>query len=157
MFIVLDATAAAAAVARLLLAPRCHLTLCCCSLRRQHPPAAAVEIAQPNYIAYKATVAPPWRASAWVVEDGVPAATAAAAADAAVQQAAAASASVAAPSSGTSSDGSNSVRAIPNDPRYSESWHLPKISAPEAWEETTGITSVGVCVIDTGASLRLAC
>ena len=40
--------------------------------------------------------------------------------------------------------------AVPNDARYSAMWHLPKISAPAAWDVTTGTKSVGVCVIDTG-------
>ncbi len=39
---------------------------------------------------------------------------------------------------------------IPNDPRYSEQWHLPKISCPDAWDITTGDTLVVNAVIDEG-------
>lgn len=38
----------------------------------------------------------------------------------------------------------------PNDPRYPEQWHLPSISAPQAWDVTTGSTEVTIAVIDTG-------
>ncbi|PSC68690.1 Extracellular basic protease [Micractinium conductrix] len=47
--------------------------------------------------------------------------------------------------------------AVPNDAlfaagtRYSGLWHLPAISAPAAWDVTTGSSEVKVCVIDTGA------
>lgn len=133
------------------MAPRRRLSRPCCTLLANGPPAAVVEVAQPNYIAYKATAKPPTRASAWVAAEGVPAATAAALADAAVRRAAAADASpsVAAPSG--ISDGSGSARAVPNDPSYPQAWHLPKIMAPEAWDVTAGSQSVGICVIDTGA------
>ena len=39
---------------------------------------------------------------------------------------------------------------IPNDPRYPEQWHLPSVSAPQAWDTTTGSASVTIAVIDTG-------
>ncbi|CAN5672682.1 hypothetical protein BH23PAT1_BH23PAT1_1250 [soil metagenome] len=38
----------------------------------------------------------------------------------------------------------------PNDTRYNEQWNLPKISAPEAWDITTGSSDVTVAVIDSG-------
>jgi subtilisin family serine protease len=43
-----------------------------------------------------------------------------------------------------------SSNSIPNDPRYGEQWHLPKISAPAAWDVATGSPSVLVAIIDTG-------
>jgi len=39
---------------------------------------------------------------------------------------------------------------IPNDPRYSDQWGFPKISAPAAWDITLGSSDVIVAVIDTG-------
>jgi subtilisin family serine protease len=38
----------------------------------------------------------------------------------------------------------------PNDPRYTEQWHLPSISAPGAWDVTAGSSQVTIAVIDTG-------
>ena len=40
--------------------------------------------------------------------------------------------------------------ATPNDPRYPSLWGLAKISAPSAWNVTTGSTAVKVAVVDTG-------
>ena len=40
--------------------------------------------------------------------------------------------------------------AIPNDPYYSYQWHLPKIGAPAAWDNTVGTSSVIVAILDTG-------
>ncbi len=42
--------------------------------------------------------------------------------------------------------------AAPNDARYAELYGLAKISAPAAWDLTTGSTDVVVADIDTGAS-----
>jgi thermitase len=42
--------------------------------------------------------------------------------------------------------------ATPNDPRYSQLWGLAKISAPSAWDITTGSPAVTVAVVDTGIS-----
>ena len=39
---------------------------------------------------------------------------------------------------------------VPNDPRYPEQWHLPKIGCPDAWDITTGDTLVVTAVIDEG-------
>lgn len=39
---------------------------------------------------------------------------------------------------------------IPNDIRYSSQWHLPKISAPEGWDITTGSNSEPIAIIDSG-------
>ena len=40
--------------------------------------------------------------------------------------------------------------AIPNDPRYSEQWALPKMKAPEAWDKFTGSKDIIVSIVDTG-------
>jgi thermitase len=42
------------------------------------------------------------------------------------------------------------AEATPNDPRYSQLWGLAKISAPLAWNTTTGSGGVTVGVVDTG-------
>ena len=42
------------------------------------------------------------------------------------------------------------IKAIPNDPLWSNLWGLEKIQAPLAWDITTGSQSVVVAVIDTG-------
>jgi len=39
---------------------------------------------------------------------------------------------------------------VPNDPQYSSLWGMSKISAPSAWDITTGSSSVIVAVLDTG-------
>ncbi|ACN15734.1 putative alkaline serine protease (subtilase family protein) [Desulforapulum autotrophicum HRM2] len=39
---------------------------------------------------------------------------------------------------------------VPNDDRYSSQWHLPMISAPGAWDLTTGSPSVPIAIIDSG-------
>jgi subtilisin family serine protease len=44
------------------------------------------------------------------------------------------------------------VHRTPNDPGYSELWGMDAISAPNAWDVTTGSSSVAVAVIDTGVS-----
>jgi hypothetical protein len=41
--------------------------------------------------------------------------------------------------------------ATPNDPDYPSAWHLTQISAPSAWDITTGSTGITVAVIDSGA------
>ncbi len=52
------------------------------------------------------------------------------------------------------SDAYRSPRAhasrTPNDTRYGEQYHLPKISAPQAWDVTTGDINVRVAILDTG-------
>lgn len=40
----------------------------------------------------------------------------------------------------------------PNDPKYSEQWGLPKVSAPAAWDYEQGNSSIIVAVIDTGVN-----
>lgn len=42
--------------------------------------------------------------------------------------------------------------AIPNDPSSSQQWALDRISAPAAWDLTTGKTNVVVAVIDSGVN-----
>jgi len=44
------------------------------------------------------------------------------------------------------------AEAVPNDPRYSQTYGLPKIEAPRAWDVTTGSAAVTVAVTDTGIS-----
>ena len=39
---------------------------------------------------------------------------------------------------------------IPNDPNYSQEWHLQTIQAPSAWDVTTGSASVPIAMIDSG-------
>jgi len=39
---------------------------------------------------------------------------------------------------------------VPNDTLYSQEWYLPKISAPQAWNITTGITNVVIAIADSG-------
>ncbi len=47
-------------------------------------------------------------------------------------------------------DGVHEPSLIPNDTYYSFAWHLPKIQAPQAWDITTGSSSVTVAILDTG-------
>jgi len=42
------------------------------------------------------------------------------------------------------------MSTTPNDPRYSDQWHYPQMNLPQAWDLTTGSTSVIVAVLDTG-------
>src|SRR4051794_9135650 len=42
--------------------------------------------------------------------------------------------------------------AVPNDPRYSQDYGLPKIQAPQAWDVTTGSGAVTVAIVDTGVA-----
>ena len=44
------------------------------------------------------------------------------------------------------------AEAVPNDPRYSQTYGLPKIQAPQAWDVTTGSAAVTVAVVDTGVA-----
>lgn len=39
---------------------------------------------------------------------------------------------------------------IPNDPSYPQEWALPKVSAPAAWDVTTGSSNLTIAIIDTG-------
>ncbi|HEX9024116.1 MAG TPA: S8 family serine peptidase [Geobacteraceae bacterium] len=39
---------------------------------------------------------------------------------------------------------------IPNDPSYASQWHLPKISAPTAWDISTGSNVIDIAIIDSG-------
>jgi subtilisin family serine protease len=38
---------------------------------------------------------------------------------------------------------------IPNDPKYTSAWHLPKIQAPTAWDSSQG-NNVTIAILDTG-------
>jgi hypothetical protein len=38
---------------------------------------------------------------------------------------------------------------VPNDPKYTSAWHLPKIQAPTAWDTSKG-AGITVAVLDTG-------
>jgi thermitase len=40
--------------------------------------------------------------------------------------------------------------AIPSDVYYSSQWHLPMISAPEAWDISTGSNDEAIAIIDSG-------
>jgi subtilisin family serine protease len=42
------------------------------------------------------------------------------------------------------------ISMVPNDSLYSQQWALPKINAPQAWDISTGSSTVIVAVIDTG-------
>jgi len=42
----------------------------------------------------------------------------------------------------------------PNDPSFDDLWYLPHISAPEAWDITTGSAKVVVAVLDTGIAFH---
>lgn len=39
---------------------------------------------------------------------------------------------------------------LPNDPGYGSQWYLPQVSAPAAWDLTTGSASVPIALIDSG-------
>src|SRR6185295_16020672 len=41
------------------------------------------------------------------------------------------------------------ANATPNDPGYRSQWFLPNISAPTAWDTTTGSASVIVAILDS--------
>ena len=43
--------------------------------------------------------------------------------------------------------------AIPNDPQFGSQWGLTRIHCPQAWDRTTGNSSIVVAVIDTGVDL----
>jgi thermitase len=42
------------------------------------------------------------------------------------------------------------IIATPNDPQYPDQWGLSQISAPDAWDETTGSSDVVIAVVDSG-------
>jgi subtilisin family serine protease len=47
----------------------------------------------------------------------------------------------------------NAIRPVirtPNDPRYPDQWHLPNIDCPEAWDISTGDTTVVTAIVDMG-------
>jgi subtilisin family serine protease len=39
---------------------------------------------------------------------------------------------------------------VPNDPGYASQWHLPKISAPQGWDISTGSSNIVIAVLDSG-------
>lgn len=43
-----------------------------------------------------------------------------------------------------------SMATTPNDPYYANQWHYPQLNLPQAWDVTTGSSSVIVAVVDTG-------
>ncbi len=43
--------------------------------------------------------------------------------------------------------------SVPNDPRWSDQWNLPKVNISSAWDVTRGNPSVIVAIIDSGARL----
>jgi len=46
-------------------------------------------------------------------------------------------------------DGVLEASLTPNDPRYPYAWHLPKIGAPQAWDQALG-NGVTIAILDTG-------
>lgn len=40
--------------------------------------------------------------------------------------------------------------STPDDYYYNSQWHLPKISAPEAWDLSTGAQNIPIAILDTG-------
>ena len=46
------------------------------------------------------------------------------------------------------------VQSIPDDPLFEDQWGMESIGAPEAWEHSTGSSSVTVAVLDTGITLN---
>jgi thermitase len=40
--------------------------------------------------------------------------------------------------------------AVPNDTWYWGQWHLPRIGCEQAWDTTTGATSITIAILDTG-------
>jgi thermitase len=42
------------------------------------------------------------------------------------------------------------ISITPNDPGYPSQWHLPNISAPQAWDISIGSNALVIAVIDTG-------
>lgn len=42
------------------------------------------------------------------------------------------------------------IHTLPNDPRISEQWLIPRIHLNEAWDYTLGDRSIILCIIDTG-------
>ena len=42
------------------------------------------------------------------------------------------------------------VQVTPNDPQYSSQWHLPRISAPNAWTINKGDAIIRIAILDTG-------
>jgi hypothetical protein len=45
-----------------------------------------------------------------------------------------------------------SALKVPTDPRYDSQWYLPKVSAPEGWDLTTGSARTILAVIDSGCN-----
>lgn len=43
-----------------------------------------------------------------------------------------------------------STAQVPNDYYYNFQWHIPKISAPDGWNITTGSTDIPIAIIDSG-------
>ncbi|MDC0670421.1 S8 family peptidase [Nannocystis radixulma] len=39
---------------------------------------------------------------------------------------------------------------IPNDPRYVDQWNYPQINLPQAWDLTTGVSTVRIAILDSG-------
>jgi thermitase len=39
---------------------------------------------------------------------------------------------------------------VPNDSWYPNEWHLPKIQAPQAWDQSTGSANIVIAILDSG-------
>ena len=46
------------------------------------------------------------------------------------------------------------LERTPNDPAYTQQWHLPTVRAPNAWDTTYGNSSVTVAVLDGGIDIN---
>jgi serine protease len=53
----------------------------------------------------------------------------------------------------TSINGWKRIQRIPNDPGFNQMWHLTEISAPVAWDISTGLSGQRIGIIDTGLVL----
>ncbi|MGB3477757.1 MAG: S8 family peptidase [bacterium] len=40
--------------------------------------------------------------------------------------------------------------AVPNDPQYTNQWHLHRVAAQHGWDQTTGDSSIVLAILDTG-------
>lgn len=50
--------------------------------------------------------------------------------------------------------GARFLDGIPNDPYYSLQWALPNVSAPAAWDVTTGSQDIVIAVVDNGVGIN---
>ncbi|MGH9722028.1 MAG: S8 family serine peptidase [Bryobacteraceae bacterium] len=53
-------------------------------------------------------------------------------------------------------DGLARGSSVPNDPGFSSEWHLSKVQGPQAWDITTGASSVKIAIVDSGVDANHA-